>query len=136
MKTEHIDWDQGLMKVVGKGQKERIVVLSRRALTALREYLGDREGAIWLSRHQGKVLTRNGIYLVLKRIGARAGLPDVHPHQLRTSFACNFLERSGDLQAAQVLMGHNKIDTTAHYARWNAAQRAITVQRKLLDEEP
>lgn len=134
MKTEHIEWEQGLMKVVGKGQKERIVVLSRRALTALREYLGDREGLIWLSAYRGKVLTREGVYLALKRIGARAGLPQLHPHKLRTSFACNFLERSGDLQAAQVLMGHSKIETTAHYARWNAAQRAIDIQRRLLDE--
>ncbi len=141
MITSGIDWETGILLVTGKGLRQRRIALGRQTVTALSEYLGDRTGDVWMSepclRRAGESpLTPMGIYFALQRIGKRAGVEHVHPHRFRTSFANTFAERSGgDLQTLQVLLGHAKIETTAHYARWGAAERAIDVQRQLLAEE-
>ena len=136
MKTDDIDWERALLTVTGKGSKQRVVALGQEALGALREYLGDRTGRVWIGESatgKGEPLTRQGIYLMVKRVAKRAGV-SVHPHKLRTSFACRWMDNSPDILALQILMGHSKIETTAHYARWGASKRALEQQAKMLDE--
>lgn len=141
MSTSCIDWEAGVLLVTGKGLRQRRIALGRQATAALREYLGSHIGDVWIAepflrRADEGPLTRMGIYSVLRRIGERADVEHVHPHRFRTTFANTFAKRSGgDLQTLQVLMGHAKIETTAHYARWGVAERAIDIQRQLLGDE-
>ena len=141
MTTSDFDWATGILLVTGKGLRQRRIALGRQTIAALREYVGSRTGHVWrsdpcLRRAVEGPLTPMGIYFAVQRIGKRAGVEHVHPHRFRTTFANTFARRSGgDLQSLQVLMGHAKIETTAHYARWGAAERAIDIQRRLLADD-
>ena len=119
---ERLDPEQELLRVIGKGDKERVVPVGRHALAALREWRGavatfsGTESRYIFITARGKPL---GIRAIQKRIGQRAlsqGLGQhVHPHQLRHSFASHILESSGDLRAVQELLGHANLSTTQVY---------------------
>ncbi len=119
-----VDLDERLVRVVGKGGKERIVPVGRHATEALRRYLA--RGRPYLdARHRpelflnarGGALTRAGAFLILRRLAARAGLePErVHPHLLRHSFATHLLEGGADLRSVQEMLGHADLSTTELY---------------------
>jgi len=119
-----VDLEQRLVRATGKGSKERIVPLGRPAADALRRYLS--RGRPHLDRRhrpelflnaQGGGLTRAGIFLVLRRLAAKAGLePErVHPHLLRHSFATHLLEGGADLRSVQEMLGHASLATTQIY---------------------
>lgn len=119
---DRLDATQGLLRVIGKGNKERIVPVGRHALTALDEWrrtvasFSSGESPYIFTTAKGNAL---GIRAIQKRIGERAvsqGLGQrVHPHQLRHSFASHILESSGDLRAVQELLGHANLSTTQIY---------------------
>ena len=119
---ERLDREQGLLRVVGKGNKERIVPVGRHALAALQEWrctlttFSTAESRYIFITAKGRPL---GVRAIQKRIGKRAlsqGLGQhVHPHQLRHSFASHILESSGDLRAVQELLGHANLSTTQIY---------------------
>lgn len=110
------------VRVTGKGSKQRIVPVGRKAREALRAWLRLRgdiapadETALFVSR-QGRRLSRSSIQTRLRYWARRAGLGvRVHPHRLRHSFATHMLEESGDLRAVQELLGHANISTTQVY---------------------
>lgn len=124
--------DTGLVRVVGKGDKERLVPLGRCAAEALDQWLGEggrpaleprrwaRRGdaeAVFLNRRGGR-LTRQGAWGVLKGRARRAGLEDrVHPHVLRHSCASHMLAHGADIRVVQELLGHRSIATTQIYTR-------------------
>jgi integrase/recombinase XerD len=119
-----IDLDNRLVRVLGKGSKERIVPLARETAEALRRYLA--HGRPFLdARHRpelflnakGGPLTRAGAFLILRRLAEAAGLdPDrVHPHLLRHSFATHLLEGGADLRSVQEMLGHADLATTELY---------------------
>jgi integrase/recombinase XerD len=119
-----IDLDRRLVRVVGKGDKERVVPVGRQAVDALRRYLA--RGRPHLDRKhrrelflnaQGGGLTRAGAFLILRRLAAKAGLePErVHPHLLRHSFATHLLEGGADLRSVQEMLGHADLSTTELY---------------------
>ena len=119
-----IDLDGRLVRVVGKGDKERVVPVGRQAVEALRRYLA--RGRPHLDRKhrrelflnaQGGALTRAGAFLILRRLAAKAGLePErVHPHLLRHSFATHLLEGGADLRSVQEMLGHADLSTTELY---------------------
>jgi integrase/recombinase XerC len=119
---DRLDPDEGLVRVLGKGRRERLVPVGRHALTALkrwrtlhRDLVADDQPRIFISR-QGRPL---GVRAVQKRVAywsQRQGLDQrVHPHQLRHSFASHILESSGDLRAVQELLGHANLSTTQIY---------------------
>jgi integrase/recombinase XerD len=119
-----VDLDQRLVRTVGKGGKERVVPVGRRAVEALRRYLA--RGRPHLDRRhrpelflnaQGGPLTRAGAFLILRRLAANAGLePDrIHPHLLRHSFATHLLEGGADLRSVQEMLGHADLSTTELY---------------------
>ena len=119
-----VDLDQRLVRCAGKGSKERIVPVGRRAAEALRRYLAygrphlDRRGRPELFLNaQGGALTRAGVFLILRRAAARAGLePErVHPHLLRHSFATHLLEGGADLRSVQEMLVHTDLATTEIY---------------------
>ena len=119
-----VDLDARIVRVVGKGNKERIVPIGRSATEALRRYLS--RGRPYLDRRyrpelflnaQGGALTRMGAFLILRRLAEKAGLePErIHPHLLRHSFATHLLEGGADLRSVQEMLGHADLATTEVY---------------------
>jgi integrase/recombinase XerD len=127
-----VDLDDRLVRVIGKGDKERVVPVGRQAVEALRRYLA--RGRPYLDRRhrpelflnaRGGPLTRSGAFLVLRRLAAVAGLePDrVHPHLLRHSFATHLLEGGADLRSVQEMLGHADLATTELYTHVSDRRR-------------
>jgi integrase/recombinase XerD len=123
---EQIDFERRLVRVRGKGKKERIVPFGTKAATAVRLYLdGGRPlllkrripAALFLNSRGGE-LSRVGFWKILKKRVSEAGLPsDVTPHTLRHSFATHLIEGGADLRAVQELLGHSSIATTQIYTK-------------------
>lgn len=117
-----IDWSERLIRVRGKGNKERILPVGKLAAQALKRWLAVRPAyvaadanALFLSRQKTRISARH----VRQRValwGQRQGLDQqVHPHMLRHSFASHVLESSGDLRAVQEMLGHANLSTTQVY---------------------
>jgi len=124
LRLGEVDQAMGCVRCVGKGNKERLVPLGRRALEALRLYLHSGRGELVHGRaspyvflnHRGARMSRVGFWKILKGYGRQAGLPPrLSPHKLRHSFATHLLERGADLRAVQVMLGHADISTTQIY---------------------
>jgi len=127
-----VDLDDRIVRVVGKGGKERIVPIGRPAAEAIRRYLA--RGRPHLDRRhrpelflnaKGGGLTRAGAFLVLRRLAETAGLDPsrVHPHLLRHSFATHLLEGGADLRTVQELLGHADLGTTELYTHVSDRRR-------------
>ena len=114
-----LDFAQGLVTVMGKGSKQRIVPVGSHARNALQAWRGESGGAqadFVFPGRGGKQITPRAIQLRLKRLAMRQGVfKRVHPHLLRHSFASHMLESSGDLRGVQELLGHADIATTQIY---------------------
>jgi site-specific recombinase XerD len=130
-----VDLDDRIVRVVGKGGKERIVPLGRPAAEAVRRYLA--LGRPHLDRRhrpdlflnaRGGALTRAGAFLILRRLAEKAGLdPErVHPHLLRHSFATHLLEGGADLRSVQEMLGHADLSTTERYTHVSDRRRRDT----------
>ena len=118
-----LNLQEGLVRVLGKGNKERLLPIGRLAVTALHEWLlarrevdnGDAANTVFIGQ-QGRPLTSRAIQLRLKHYSVKQGMQEpVHPHMLRHAFASHMLESSGDLRAVQELLGHANISTTQIY---------------------
>ena len=127
-----VDLENGLVRVTGKGDKQRIVPIGRAAVEALRVYLA--RGRPFLdTRHRpelflnakGGGLTRAGAFLIVRAVAAKAGLDPqrVHPHLLRHSFATHLLEGGADLRSVQEMLGHADLATTELYTHVSDARR-------------
>ena len=125
LKLKNLMMDEGLIRVFGKGGKERIVPFGKRALTFLKLYLkevrpfnskkGKSQGILFLN-HRGGKLTRMSIWNILHENTLRAGITKkVSPHVLRHSFATHLLEGGADLRSVQEMLGHSDITTTQIY---------------------
>ena len=116
--------EEGYLRIVGKGDKERLVPISSRAIQELKYWYIDRnvlkiksgeEDFVFLNR-RGAHLTRTMILIMIKRMALKAGIKKtVSPHTLRHSFATALLEGGADLRSIQVMLGHEKIATTEIY---------------------
>jgi integrase/recombinase XerD len=127
LKVMDIDRQAGCVKTIGKGDKERIVPMGKKAMTLVDKYLRDarprlvQKGkqissqALFINR-RGMSLTRVGVWKILSGYGIRAGLRmPLTPHMLRHSFATHLLERGADLRSVQLMLGHSDISTTQIY---------------------
>ena len=130
-----VDLDARTVRVIGKGNKERIVPLGRPAVESVRRYLA--LGRPHLDRRhrpdlflnaRGGALTRAGAFLILRRLAERAGLEAgrVHPHLLRHSFATHLLEGGADLRSVQEMLGHADLATTERYTHVSDRRRRET----------
>lgn len=118
LNQESIDFISGVVKVMGKGKKERLTPIGDRALLAIREYLEHRHNtlpAVFLNKN-GRRLTVRGVRLILDKYVRRLALREnISPHSLRHSFATHLLNRGADLRSVQELLGHANLSTTQIY---------------------
>lgn len=112
-----VNLEEGWVRVLGKGSKERMVPVGPPAAEALREYLADREpgGALFLN-YQGTRLTARSVARLLTRNLVKAGVAkSLSPHGIRHSFATHLLAAGADLRTIQELLGHANLSTTQRY---------------------
>ena len=115
-----IDLDDGLVRVLGKGGKERIVPLGSKARSALADYLAARNHSaagdpLFINARGGRLTRRSVARIVDKYIIRIATMKKVSPHTLRHTFATHLLEGGADLRAIQELLGHSSLSTTQKY---------------------
>ena len=124
LRTSSVSMRQGLVRVVGKGDRERLVPLGEVALDWLDRFVrgprseildGRVSEAVFPSR-RGEAMTRQAFWMIIKRHAARAGIVrPVTPHTLRHAFATHLLNHGADLRVIQLLLGHRDISTTQIY---------------------
>lgn len=119
LNVEDIDFLKMEAKVIGKGNKERIVYMTEKCAMYLQEYLEcrkDKKEALFVhDRAPYKRLGKNGIEKMLKRLGVRAKVNNVHPHRYRRTMATDLINRGCNIQDVQKLLGHASISTTQIY---------------------
>ena len=139
-----------MLRVLGKGRKERLVPFNTSAAKAIRAYLNDRETlvrgqrpsspsrlsspsrqrhALFVNYRGGRLTVRSVDRLVRRYVAATSARMGISPHALRHSFATHLLQRGADLRAIQELLGHAQLSTTQRYTHVNAAQ-LLEVYRK------
>ena len=125
LKIDNIYFDIGFLRVIGKGNKERLVPIGRAALKYLKIFIEDIrvhinvqkgfEGYVFLNP-RGKKVTRVLVFLIIKGLAAKIGLrKTISPHTFRHSFATHLIEGGADLRAVQEMLGHESITTTEIY---------------------
>jgi integrase/recombinase XerD len=124
LKTTSVNFDAGFVRAVGKGSKERIIPLGKKARDALQKYLdhvrpkllkGQTSDVLFLSR-LGKRISRQSLWALIKFYARRAQIKKtIKPHTLRHTFATHLLEHGADLRSVQEMLGHADIATTQIY---------------------
>jgi integrase/recombinase XerC len=125
--VEDVDLREGSVRVLGKGRKERVVPIGRKAIEALQAYLGSREesrGPLFRNRRGGRLTVRS-LHRIVRARGRAAGLvARVTPHTLRHTFATHLLDAGADLRLIQELLGHARLTTTQRYTHVSAERLA------------
>lgn len=127
LRLHDINFEAGFLRVVGKGSRERIVPVHRRALARMKRYIGEfrplflrrRASDFIFVTSRGAAMTRQRFWQALKAYGRQAGR-DLSPHMLRHSFATHLLEGGADLRSLQKMLGHADISTTQIYTKVTA----------------
>jgi integrase/recombinase XerD len=138
LRIEQLDLESGSARVIGKGNKERLVLLGKAAEETLRRYLDTGRpklvrsksgGEVFLGNH-GRRLTTSHLWGIVKKAAQAAGLDArVYPHLLRHSFATHLLSGGADLRVIQELLGHASIATTEIYTHVDEDRLAATFDR-------
>jgi len=116
-----VDFKQGLLRVMGKGRKERIVPLHRRGLDSLKLWIEDAREEVANAQSPAEALFYNrrghrlGVRDVRRILDARVARGHIHPHSLRHTYATHLLEGGADLRIVQELLGHESLTTTQLY---------------------
>ena len=124
IKLGDIHGEAGFIRVVGKGSKERIIPVNRRALEKIKRYIEEERPAILKKKQslylfvtrKGGPMTRQRFWQTLKAIGKQAGI-ELSPHTIRHCFATHLLEGGADLRSVQKMLGHSDIATTQIYTK-------------------
>jgi integrase/recombinase XerD len=124
LRYSQVNLNQGVLRVVGKGDRERLIPLGEEAVRWLREFTGAGRGEILLDRttdylfptRRGDHMTRQAFWHIIKRYARKSNISkDLSPHTLRHAFATHLLNHGADLRVVQMLLGHSDLSTTQIY---------------------
>ena len=137
LKTDNVNMDIGFLRCIGKGNKERVIPLGRKAISSVKRYIetsrkqtlkGKESEFLFLNR-SGKKISRQSLWKIIKRYAREAKIKKpIRPHILRHSFATHLLERGADLRSVQEMLGHANISTTQIYTHVSK-ERLKTIHR-------
>jgi integrase/recombinase XerD len=138
LRTSHVDFGLGLVRVTGKGNKQRIVPVHRQALESVKEYLetarlellkGKTSPCLFVTA-RGGAMTRQAFWAAVKLTGKKAGIfHNLSPHVLRHTFATHLLEGGADLRSVQTMLGHADLSTTEIYTHVVRSRLRDTLDR-------
>ena len=142
LKISEIYWEEGFIRVIGKGSKQRLVPLGSVAVKHLKIYLKEiriklkinpsAQDIVFLNR-RGNKLTRVMIFTIIKQLAEKANIKkNISPHTLRHSFATHLVEGGADLRAVQEMLGHESITTTEIYTHLDRSY----LRQAILDHHP
>ena len=138
LRMEDVDLEGALLRVLGKGDKERIIPLAASVVAAIRRYLPYRRCRpgvpVLLGNRYGRPLTAQALYGTVKRLAERAGLDPAHisPHAFRHTFATNLVRNGVDIRTVQELLGHADLSTTARYLSVDTGQKRAAVETLMI----
>lgn len=128
LKKDNVNLDIGFLRCIGKGNKERVIPMGKKAINSLKRYLNisrprllkiKESEPLFLNRF-GKKISRQSLWKLIKRYAKEARIKKpIRPHTLRHSFATHLLERGADLRSVQEMLGHSNISTTQVYTHIN-----------------
>ena len=140
LRLASVDWENAMLRVLGKGRRERVALMGNAAVHAIADYVADgRPGLVgprstdwlWLNRFGGPLSAR-AVQLSLQCYAVQAGLGrSVHPHLLRHSFATHMLEGGADVRVVQELLGHASVATTQIYTHVTEAAKRLALESAL-----
>ena len=142
LKISNLYLKEGFIRVEGKGNKERLVPISERAIKELDYWFADRvhipiktgnEDYVFISFRKGTPLTRIMVFYIVKEQAERAGIhKSISPHTFRHSFATHLLEGGANLRAIQCMLGHESIATTEIYTHIDTSR----IRQEILNHHP
>jgi site-specific recombinase XerD len=135
LKTNDLHLDEGIIKILGKGKKERFVPIGSNSQKVLQRYIfryrsrhnDSQNDYVFLSTGE-KPLTENSLKLMFARLAHRSGVKRLHAHLCRHTFATKFLINGGDVFSLQQILGHSTLEMTRHYV--NLASNHVTLQHR------
>jgi len=128
LKKDNVNLDIGFLRCIGKGNKERVIPLGKKAIVSLKRYLQSsrpqllkkRESDLLFLNRFGEKISRQSLWKMIRRYAQEARIKKpIRPHILRHSFATHLLERGADLRSVQEMLGHSNIATTQIYTHIN-----------------
>lgn len=129
LNINHIDFNKQEFNVIGKGNKERKVYLSDSACFYLQKYLEERfrnndissrsNEPLFINLRKKERIDTSGVQWIVREIGKRGNVTNVHPHRFRRTFATDLLERGMKVEEIMILLGHSRIETTMIYCKVN-----------------
>jgi len=135
LKMDDLHLDEGIIKVLGKGKKERFVPIGSNSQKVLQRYLfryrprqNDSQNVHVFLSIGGKPLTENGLKLMFARLAQRSGVKRLHAHLCRHTFATKFLINGGDVFTLQQILGHSTLEMVRHYV--NLASNHVALQHR------
>ena len=139
LKISSLFLEQGFIRIIGKGNKERLVPIGEMAMEALEAYMEDRpapaskaDDLVFLNRF-GKSISRVSLFKIVKKYTLAAGImKEISPHTFRHSFATHLIEHGADLRVVQEMLGHENIATTEIYTHVDSS----TWQKEILTHHP
>jgi integrase/recombinase XerD len=139
LKISALFLEQGFIRIIGKGNKERLVPIGEMAMEALEAYMEDRpapaskaDDLVFLNRF-GKPISRISLFKIVKKYTLAAGImKEISPHTFRHSFATHLIEHGADLRGVQEMLGHENIATTEIYTHVDSS----TWQKEILTHHP
>lgn len=139
LRLQDVFWEEEFIRVIGKGNKERLIPIGQKALHQMRIYIqtvrnhvavqNNSRDIVYLSK-RGNKLSRQSIFLLIKELALRAGIQkNISPHTFRHSFATHLVEAGADLRAVQQMLGHESITTTEIYTHLDRNYLAETIKK-------